>query len=120
MAKGSGKLTERDRYWLGHHEACEKSGLTAKAYARKYRLSVHGLYQARKRLRGIGALATGGARPSKRESKSEASRGFARVEVGAAPKPRYRVRLPNGALVEWEGAPGADLAEVLGTVSQLG
>ena len=46
--------------------------------------------------------------------------GFARVEVAAAPRPRYRVRLPNGALVEWEGVSGADLAEVLGAVSQLG
>jgi hypothetical protein len=117
MAKTSGKLTDRDRYWLGHHEACEQSGLTAKAYARKHRLSIHGLYQARKRLRGIGALAAAAQRPSKTEPK--ASRGFARVEVGAAPKPRYRVRLPNGAQVEWEGACGADLAEVLGTVSQL-
>ena len=25
QAKISGTLTERDRYWLGHHEACEKS-----------------------------------------------------------------------------------------------
>jgi hypothetical protein len=30
------------------------------------------------------------------------------------------VRLPNGVLVEWDGACGADLAEVLGVVSQLG
>jgi hypothetical protein len=30
------------------------------------------------------------------------------------------VRLSNGALVEWEGASGGDLAEVLGVVSQLG
>jgi hypothetical protein len=30
------------------------------------------------------------------------------------------VRLSNGALVEWEGASGADLAEVLGVVSQVG
>jgi hypothetical protein len=120
MAKTSVTLTERDRYWLGHHEACEKSGLSAKAYARKHRLSIHGLYQARKRLRGLGALAAAGSRPSRTKPKAGASRGFARVEVAAVPKPRYRVRLSNGALVEWEGAPGADLAEVLGTVSQLG
>ena len=118
MAKKSGTLTDRDRYWLGHHEACEKSGLTAKAYARRHRLSIHGLYQARKRLRGFWALEAAAQRPSKTKPGSGA--GFARVAVAAAPKPRYRVRLPNGALVEWEGASGAELAEVLGAVSQLG
>jgi hypothetical protein len=118
MAKISGTRTERDRYWLRHHEACEKSGLTAKAYARRHRLSIQGLYQARKRLRGLGALETAAQRRSK--AKPEAGGGFARVEVAAAPKPRYRVRLPNGALIEWEGASGVDLAEVLGAVSQIG
>ena len=118
MAKGLATLTERDRYWIRHHGACEKSGLTAKAYARRHRLSIHALYQARKRLRGIGELEAAVARPSK--AKPRPGGGFARVEIAAAPRPRYRVRLPNGALVEWEGASGADLAEVLGAVSQLG
>ena len=118
MAEKLATLTDRDRYWLRHHSACEKSGLTAKAYARRHRLSVDALYEARKRLRGRGALAAAIERPSK--AKPVPGGGFARVEVSAAPRPRYRVRLPNGALVEWEGACGADLAEVLGTVSQLG
>jgi hypothetical protein len=118
MAKELGRLTERDRYWIRHHGACEKSGLTAKAYARRHRLSIHALYQARKRLRALGALEAGAPRPSKANPRRGG--GFARVEVAAAPRPRYRVRLPNGALVEWEGASGAELAEVLGAVSQLG
>lgn len=118
MAKGSGTLTDRDRTWLRHHGACEKSGLTAKAYARRHRLSIHALYQARKRLRAMGALEAATMRPS--QAKRSPSSGFARVEGLAAPRSRYRVRLPNGALVEWEGAPGAELAEVLGAVSQLG
>ena len=118
MAEKLGTLTDRDRYWLRHHAACEKSGLTAKAYARRHRLSVHALYQARKRLRGLGALEVGAERPSK--AKPGSGGGFTRVEVATAPRPRYRVRLSNGALVEWDGASGADLAEVLGVVSQLG
>ena len=118
MAKERATLTERDRYWLGHQKACDRSGLTAKAYARKHRLSIHALYQARKRLRALGALEVGGTQPSKARPRS--SGGFARVEV-AATRPRFRVRLPNGALVEWEGAAGVDeLARVLGAVSQLG
>ncbi|MFQ5515875.1 MAG: hypothetical protein ACE5FG_15820 [Myxococcota bacterium] len=118
MAKARGRLTDRDRYWLRHVGACEKSGRTAKAYARRHRLSIPAFYQARKRLRGLGALEAVSERPSK--AKPGPRGGFARVEVAAAPRPRYRVRLPNGALVEWEGVSGPDLAEVLGAVSQLG
>jgi hypothetical protein len=117
MAKGVATLRERDRYWLRHHDACEKSGLTAKAYARRHRISIQGLYQARKRLRARGALEAAAERRSK--AKPGSGGGFARVEVAAAPKARYRVRLANGALVEWEGACGVDLARVLGAVSQL-
>jgi hypothetical protein len=118
MAEKLGALTDRDRGWLRHHAACEKSGLTAKAYARRHRLSVHSFYQARKQLRGLGALGVGSERSSK--AKPGSGGGFTRVEVAAASRPRYRVRLSNGALVEWEGASGADLAEVLGVVSRLG
>jgi len=49
----SKELTERDRYWLRHQRACDRSGLSAKAYARKHRLSIHALYQARRRLREV-------------------------------------------------------------------
>jgi len=118
VASRSRELTERDRYWLRHEKACDRSGLTARAYARKHRLSIHAFYPARKRLRAMGALE---ARVSPRPRKAEAQSGggFARVEVGGTPRPRYRVRLPNGALVEWEGTAGEELAGVLGAVSQL-
>jgi hypothetical protein len=118
MARRSATLSDRDRTWLRHHGACEKSGLTAKAYARRHRLSIHALYQARKRLRAMGTLEAAATRPAK--AKARARSGFTRVETPAAPRPRYRVRLPNGALVEWEGASGPELAEVLGAVSQIG
>ena len=118
MTKEQARLTDRDRYWLGVQESWEKSGLTAKEYARKHELSIHALYQARKRLRAIGALDA--APPRSPKAKARRRGGFAKVEMPAMRGPRYRVRLPNGALVEWEGASGADLAEVLGVVSQVG
>ena len=112
-------LTDRDRYWLRQQASWEKSGLSAKEYARKRGLSIQAFYQSRKRLRAIGALDAAPARSSK--AKRRSGSGFTRVEVPAPTRgPRYRVRLPNGALVEWEGASGADLAAVLGVVSQLG
>jgi hypothetical protein len=118
MTEKRGTLTDRDRYWLRQQASWEKSGLSAKEYARKHKLSIYAFYQARKRLRAIGALDA--APPRSRKAKSRPSGGFARVELPATRGPRYRVRLSNGALVEWEGASGADLAEVLGAVSQIG
>lgn len=119
MTSRSKELTERDRYWLRHQRACDRSGLSAKAYARKHRLSIHALYQARRRLREMGALEAG-ATPEPGRARARPSGGFARLEVEEAPRPRYRVWLPNGARVEWEGAAGeAELARVLGAVSQL-
>jgi len=118
MAKGSGKRTERDRYWLRQHAASAASGLSAKAYAARHGFSVHSLYQARRRLRRRGLLGAPAEDPSKAK---RASRGrFARLAVAAGPQPRYRVRLRNGAWIEWEGAAGPELAQVLGVVSQLG
>ena len=81
-------------------------------------LSAHTLYQARKRLRAMGKLEAAATRPGK--SKPRPRGGFTRIETSVtASGPRYRVRLPNGALVEWEGASGSELAEVLGAVSQI-
>ena len=114
MAKESARLTDRDRFWLRHHGACEKSGLTGKAYARRHRLSIYAFYQSRTRLREAGVLEAATDAKPRPESR------FARVELPIGAGPRYRVRLPNGALVEWEGASGPDLAVVLDAASQIG
>jgi hypothetical protein len=94
--KASPRLTERQAYWLERLRACEASGLTAKAYAKKHRLSIHALYQARKELRRRESLASPRNRPSVT---------FARVH--AAPvttrERSWRIRFPNGAVIEIEG-----------------
>ena len=122
MARRTKGLTERDRYWLRHQAACAGSGLSAKGYARRQRLSVHAFYQSRKRLRAVGALepakaARGGA------SGRQAGKGHRFVRVAAARRPaavHYRVRLPNGVEIAWEGAAGAELADVLRAAGALG
>ncbi len=109
----SAQLTERQAYWLAHHRACEASGLTAKAYAKKHRLSIQALYQARKDLRRRKALAS----PSKKPSVT-----FARVHAAptAAGERSWRVRFPNGAVIELE-APREpeDQAHLLQSVARL-
>ncbi len=111
---GSETANERDRFWLKHHEAQRASGHDAKAYAAAVGISVQALYQGRKRLREKGLLAPG------RRRATTVPR-FSRVAV-AAPvaspsieEPRFRVTLPNGAVLEWSGAasvgPVSDLVE---------
>ncbi len=102
--------SERDRFWLKHHEAQSASGHDAKAYAASAGISVQALYQARKRLRARGLLAPG-------RSRTGVAR-FAKVAVRPSPgigEPRFRIELPNGAVLEWSGAasvgPVADLVE---------
>ena len=89
------QLTERQAYWLKHLRACEASGLTAKAYAKQHRLSIQALYQTKKDLRRRKALAP----PRKRPSVT-----FARVHAAAsaAREGSWRIRFPNGALIELE------------------
>lgn len=51
------ELTERQRYWLGHVEACERSGQTTKAYAEVHGLSTSMMYSWRKELTNPGRVA---------------------------------------------------------------
>jgi hypothetical protein len=102
--------SDRDRFWLRHHEAQRASGRSAKEYAASAEISVQALYQARKRLQRRGLLARGRA--------PRAVARFAKVAVAPAPgveEPRFRIELPNGAVLEWSGAasigPVGDLVE---------
>ena len=110
--------TERDRFWLGHEAAIQSSGQTAKDYAAAHALSLHALYQSRKRLRALGLI-----EPSRavRTDKKPASKpmSFSKVEL-ATPRrssSEFRLSLPNGIVLEWSGAelpsPVVDLVERL-------
>ena len=115
------KLTERERFWLRHHEACVASGSTAKAYAKAHGLSIHAFYQSRKRLRRQGKLAKAAVGATRRGPGGPAPR-FAQVATLRVPAAiRYRVRLANGVLVEWEGgAEASELEAVLRAAGSLG
>lgn len=105
-----GDASDRDRFWLKHHEAQRASGQNARQYAASAGISVQALYQARKRLRGRGLLAPGRARREMpRFSK------VAVAPVSPIEEPRFRIGLSNGAVLEWSGAasvgPVGDLIE---------
>jgi hypothetical protein len=109
MARTTGELTQRDRFWLGHLKAIEAEGIAAKAYAKRRRLSVQALYQAKKRLVGSGAWPV------------KAAPRFTPVQVAAVSVRAVtgcRLRLPGGAVLEWDTPPEpAVLAAVLERVS---
>ncbi len=107
--------SERDRFWLKHHEAQVASGQDAKQYAATAGISVQAFYEARRRLRARGLLSPSRAR-------GRAPR-FSKVAVApGAPieEPRFRIELPNGAVLEWSGAASVGpVAELLERMARL-
>ena len=109
-----GALTERQRYWYRHLQACERAGETIRQYGERQGLSVHSLYSARKRLRRLG-ISFGSSQRSSRVSFAKVSLGEA--AVGSA---HWRVHFPNGAIVEWSVPLGGERAkELLQAIAQL-
>ena len=103
------ELTERQRYWLEHIQACEASGMSASAYAAEQGFHVGGMYAGKKSLirKGVLPQATGPR--------------FQRVlPVVASVDHEWRIRLPNGVSVDFSGAVDAgSLSIVLNTVARL-
>ena len=102
------ELTERQRYWLSHIEACEASGESLKAYAEAQGFAAGAIYAAKKVLIRKGLLGQSPAR-------------FQRVHAAAPDSGReWRVELPNGATVGFSGVvDGAALSAVLQVVARL-
>ena len=108
-----GGLTERQRYWLGQLEACERSGRTTKAYAQEHGLSVSMLYSWRKKLAARGLWCRGSGR--------DRGVSFDRVDViDAGSSDQWRMVLPNGVEIGFSGVVDeAALSAVLGAASRL-
>jgi hypothetical protein len=108
MAGDERELTERQRYWLEHIQACEASGESLKAYAAAHGFAAGAMYAAKKVLIRKGLLPPSSVR-------------FQRVR---APVPsmqsEWRVELPNGTTVGFSGAvDAAALSAVLQVVAGL-
>jgi len=85
-------LTERQRYWLRHIQACEASGKSMSDYAASQGIAVRAMYGGKKVLVKKGVLAT-----------TRRAR-FQRVQVmEAAASNHWRIGLPNGVSVAFAG-----------------
>ena len=103
-------LTERERYWLEHVQACEASGKRVTEYAEEHGLGVRAMYDGKR------ALVKKGVLPRTHRSR------FQRVRVvDPVVASEWRIQLPNGVSVAFSGTVDAgSLATVLNTVATLG
>ena len=103
-------LSERQRYWLRHIRAAERSREPLNHYAKRLGVSVCSLYEARRQLRRRGVLAPA---PERRPAAARFVRVVA-AELAPTPSP-LRVQLASGAVLEWAEAPmGEALRELIG------
>ncbi len=103
----SRSLTPRLRFWAAHLRACAERRQALSQYAAEHGLAVGALYEAKRRLKRLGALPV-----------SAAPR-FVRVTEIAAAAPAAvlcRVHLRNGMVVE---TAGAEVAAVLAAAARL-
>jgi hypothetical protein len=109
MQKMIPALTERQRYWLAHIQACKDSGKTIAEYAAEQGFTARAMYTGKKVLVKKGVL------PGTHSAR------FQRVQVlEAALSSQWRIGLPNGVSVAFAGEVDAgSLATVLGAAALL-
>jgi len=102
-------LTERQRYWLVHIQACEASGKSIVEYAAAQEFTAQTMYA------GKSTLVKKGILPALRPTR------FQRVQVLEAPNSRqWRIGLPNGVSVAFAGEVDArTLTTVLSSAASL-
>ena len=101
-------LTDRDRYWLEHIQACEASGKRMTAYATEHGLGVRAMYDGKR------ALVKKGVLPRTHRSR------FQRARVVDPVVSEWCIQLPNGVSVAFSGpVDTGSLATVLNTVASL-
>lgn len=95
------QLTDRQRFWLNHLEACQTAGQSISAYAREHDLSAGALYHYRSLMR-------------KREQTPVSPSTFARVHLSGAAPGQTTIRLPNGIEIDWpRGGDGTELSAIV-------
>ena len=77
----------RRQFWQAHFQRCKELGMTLKTYAEQEGLTVSVFYGWSKRF--------------KREKAATST--FSRVRVKPSPSVEYRLRFPNGLVLEWNG-----------------
>ena len=102
-------LTERQRYWLDHVQACAASGKSIAEYAAAHGLAAQAMYAGKK------ALVRKGVLPRTRAVRLQRAR-VVSTSLGG----EWRIELPNGVLVAFAGPVDASaLSLVLNTAAAV-
>jgi hypothetical protein len=92
MQKRVAALTDRQRYWLEHIQACEASGKSIAEYAKAQEFGAQAMYAGKSALVKKGILSF--TQPTR----------FERVQVmEASVSCQWRIGLPNGVSVDFVG-----------------
>lgn len=111
-------LTARQRHWLRHLRAIERSGKRVKDYAAEQGIPVQTLYQVAKRLRKQGLLPPSGRRRARPKRFVKVAVASAAPEAGGV---AWRVRLANGTVFESaERLPAETMVELIERMDQAG
>jgi len=108
-------LTDKQRYWLKHIQACQASGISIKDYAEQQGIQIKSLYYWKKTLVKKGVL------PRSRKPRIPAVT-FQRAQVmdKNTADSQWKIHLPNGIQVGLTGTVNeAELSLVLKTVTRL-
>jgi predicted transcriptional regulator len=106
MQKMISTLTDRQRYWLEHVQACEASGKSIAEYATDNGVHVRAMYSGKKMLVNKGVL------PATQPTR------FQRVQVvEVAAGNQWRIALPNGVSVAFAGEVDAQALSAVLSVS---
>lgn len=109
MQKMIPALTDRQRYWLAHIQACEASGKSIAAYSAKQGIAARAMYGGKKVLVKKGIL------PATQPTR------FQRVQaMEAGLSSQWRISLPNGVSVAFVGeVDGQALTTILHSAASL-
>jgi len=103
-------LTEQQRYWLKHIQACETSGMRITEYAAENGIGVRAMYDGKR------ALVKKGVLPRTHVARFQRAR-----VVEPVASSEWRIQLPNGVAVAFDGSVDAGaLAAVLNAAASLG
>lgn len=112
--KAEQELTEVQRFWLRHYQACQMASQNLAEYAREHGLAAKSFYYWRRRLRQLKAVES---KPQRQPPQPL----FHPVRVLRAPVVEIacRLRFPNGMECDLTEIDEPGLERLLGTVSRL-
>lgn len=108
------ELTEAQRFWLMHYQACQLANQSLAAYAREHGLAIKSFYYWKRRLRQLNAIESEPQRPS-----AQPTFHAVRVRRTQVVETACRLHFPNGLTCELMDIDDSGLERLLATVSRL-